>query len=213
MLSLQDSVDIFQLEKNIIKNLINNSHRDPRLLSDIGIAQKEEIEHRVKTRLITRSSRDSNLTSSKNTGIIRKISRNITSGVQTSQVRKDIVSWTGNISLMDKEDPVFNLRPQRLIAHNKVRLWRILEAGTVKKNYPIPRIALLRGSPQLSFFWKRIGKRVRRSQVIHPGIKGRNYFLRNNSFLLEKQIVYETDRKITLRIKNAFRKYIRRVNR
>ncbi len=212
MVRVNFSVDISSVEKGIIRLL--NSHKDLRLAEDMLTAQKSEIELRVRSRLITRvykpqGSRDPRLTSSKNTGVIGKISRNITSGVLPNSVRKSITTWTGNISLMDKNDPIFSLRPRRQIGHSKVRLWRILEAGTLKKFYPITA----RNKPQLRFFWKRRGKAVRTKQVVHPGIEGRNYFLKNNGLLLTKQVTYETDKAIVGRIKEAFRRYIRRVNR
>lgn len=206
------SVNTFDLENAIFKLL--NSHSDLGLANDMLKDQKEEIESRVRNRLFTRvykpqGSRDASLTSSKNTGVISRISRNITSGVLPSSVRKDIISWTGNISLMDANDPIFNLRPRRVLSHGKVRLWRILEAGTLLKFYPITA----RNTAQLSFFWKREGKAIRTKQIVHPGIKGRNYFLKNNGLLLTKQITYETDRSIVGSIKESFRRYIRRVNR
>ena len=206
-LTLTYSVDVFDLENAIYKLL--DSHKNLRLAEEMLKAQKEEIELRVRSRLILRSSGNPALTSSKGTGIIGKISRNITSGVLPNSVRKYITSWTGNISYMDENDPIFNLYPKRLLSHGKVRLWRILEAGTVKKFYPIKA----RSKSQLRFFWKKEGKAVRTKQVINPGVKGRNYFLKNNGLLLTKQVTYETDRAIVGRIKESFRRYIRRVNR
>lgn len=211
-LTVTYSVDMFNVENAVLKLL--DSHRNLGLVEDMLKGQKQEIESRVRNRLLTRiykpqGSRDPKLTDSKNTGIINRIHRNITSGVKPNSVKKDIISWTGDIALMDQNDPIFSLRPARLLSHGKVRIWRILEAGTLLKFYPITA----RNTSQLSFFWKREGRAVRTKQVVHPGIKGRNYFLKNNGLLLTKQITYESDRAIVGSIKESFRRYIRRVNR
>lgn len=99
----------------------------------------------------------------------------------------DIIGGTGDTRILDQLDPVHNLsRPVRLTAANpEQRLWRILEMGTKKKNYPISASF----KPVLRFIWRRTGAFVVSKQITHPGQEGFRYFAEVAHFF---GILYDT---------------------
>ena len=189
-----------------------NAIKDEQLLSEIENAQRTIIERNVKNRLYA-SRRRTNYSAdwSKNSGrVADKIALNITSGISkqlSNKVGSQIIAWTGNIAYLDANDPILKEPFQnRRITHDKVRLWRILEIGTLRKRYEIPA----RIKPALHFFHQKIGLWVKSPMVVHPGTSGNHYFFRDNGLIRERQSVYVADRKIVQAMQNAFSNYIKK---
>jgi hypothetical protein len=133
----------------------------------------------------------------------------IVGAINTSVLRRNLslVGGVGEITKLDEADPLLRLKNPPRVLTPEVRLWRILEYGTIKKGYPIQakgtskkpdQMAKIKGAkrsytskkerkgksgptskkvPQLRFFWKRKNVYFRGPVVIHPGQEGRGVWM------------------------------------
>lgn len=197
--------------KTELGRYIQRVYSDQTLKKNLVWEQRRTIEFNVKKRFDDHKSwsHNSNLTDSKGTGVELDIRRNITTAIVpglSSRRAKRISVGTGNVSKLDRQDPIFRLKnPRRHIDDKRVRLWRILQSGAR------PHVIMAR-HPQvhlLNFYWKRVGRRVKRLSVKHPGIRPRKYWyvadMENGGVSL-----YKSDYEIMDRVKNAFADYLRR---
>jgi len=129
----------------------------------------------------------------------------ITAAINTRVLRNklSLVGGVGEITKLDAADPLLTLKNPPRVLTPEVRLWRILEYGTIKKDYLIkaknvsqkPASKKIKNSnkvsitttkdkkpkalpssqqvPQLRFFWKKANVPFRGPVVEHPGQIGR----------------------------------------
>lgn len=200
-----------------LKQFKERVYFDATLINELVTAQRAVIERNVKLRILTKErTTPPEVRKYPSTRALEKIASNVDSGIQVLKGVKELRVWTGSIAKLDAQDPL--LRPPfvgRTIKDDKVRLWRIIESGTLSKNYAI----LPKHKKSLRFVVqgktlqsKYIGGKnyIVTQKVIHPGIEPSNVFFRNNSFIRERQISYGEDMVVRERLKRALANYVLR---
>jgi len=135
--------------------------------------------------------------------------KQIAAAVNTTVLRNklSLMGGIGEITKLDQADPLLKLNNPPRVLTPQVRLWRILEYGTIKKKYPIiaknvsqqpgkkpvikttkvpytsTKTRKKKGGPsgtkvpQLRFFWKKANVSFRGPLVMHPGQEGRGIWV------------------------------------
>ncbi|MCK9369425.1 hypothetical protein M0R04_05765 [Candidatus Dojkabacteria bacterium] len=204
MIHIGLSADTAQLE-NYIRATAFRMMRSPELVEGMEEAHRDVIESNVASRLKNATVGRSYGDVSKNTDAINKVSGNISSGAYpVGGANKSITGWTGNVAYMDANDPISSAVPKRALRNNKVKLWRIFESGTKRKDYTISA----RNKSLLRYYSRHAGGFVFAKKVKHPGLEPKNYFYMNNSYIRGRQKLYDEDRRSIEVMRRAFNRYV-----